>query len=53
MVLVRFDEYTAHLFGGPNKQARIFVLDRLGLDGAMEMLLAHYQRPGPDKRGKA
>jgi hypothetical protein len=43
--LVDLDSYTASQFGGPTKQTRIFYADRLGLDGAMEMLLAFYQRP--------
>lgn len=51
--LVNLDSYTASQFGGPKKQARIFVHDRLTLDDAMEMLLAFYQRPGNHPKEKA
>lgn len=50
MVILHHDDYTAQIIGGPERSTRVFVLDRLGVDGAMEMLIAHYQRPGPDRK---
>jgi hypothetical protein len=44
MVLERRDDYTAQMFGGPTQQTQVFILDSLGVDGAMAMLLAFYRR---------
>ena len=46
MVILHHDEYTAHQFGGMVRLTRVFVLDRLSVDDAMDLLIAFYQIPG-------